>query len=282
MLESLLCSNLRSLWDVLRLEPEIFTFWIGMCGAAPWMLHEMSAEGWNSMRKKLDELRSESMKFDFRSVPTQIDRIFVQIGRHGVPSTDRIVITQIFSDLGNRLKEEIQHPVVLIIPAETRRLYDDPTREWRVVTDRYSTPQFLEDVYEAGRCLATDRFTACVFHLMRIVEAAVLDLQWILGKEDPKAHFGSVVQKLEQLTQKARYEELPETVKPHIPFLRNILPQFHAVKDSWRNRVAHVGARILPTDGYTEESTRAVYSATLELMRKLSIEAPNKSGMIGT
>jgi len=34
-------------------------------------------------------------------------------------------------------------------------------------------PDLLEDISESGNCYALDRYTACIFHLMRVVEKSV-------------------------------------------------------------------------------------------------------------
>ena len=131
-------------------------------------------------------------------------------------------------------------------------------------------PSTMTDVEEARKCLALGRYTAAVFHLMRVTEAVVLRLQCFLDKPDPKAHFGSVLDKLEKLHTKTRFEELPEHLKPHRQFLIDILAQLHAVKDSWRNKVSHVDDRIIVADVFTEEMALGIYSATLLLMKKLA------------
>jgi hypothetical protein len=111
---------------------------------------------------------------------------------------------------------------------------------------------------------------------MRIVERAVLELQAFLDKPDPKAHFGSVVSKLEHLNIKTRFNDLPEQMKPYRAFLIDVLPQLHAVKDSWRNKVSHVDGLIIPRDVFTEEMATGVYSATRLLMQKLAAGMPPK------
>jgi hypothetical protein len=57
--------------------------------------------------------------------------------------------------------------------------------------------------------------------------------------------------------------------------MQALLPQLHAVKDSWRNKVSHVDGKIIPTDVFTEEMSAGVYEATLLLMKKLADGLPS-------
>jgi len=112
---------------------------------------------------------------------------------------------------------------------------------------------------------------------MRITETAVLELQAFLGQIDQKAHFGSVVNKLEQLVQRDGFSRVPAPLQPHFHFLEQILTQLHAVKDSWRDKVSHVDARIVPADLFTEEMALGIHDATLLLMKKLAAGLPPKA-----
>jgi hypothetical protein len=174
---------------LIRLRPEIFTFWltIGMC---PTVLTSGTEEAWRFYRSKLDELVAEADRFGFRSVTSQVQKIFIQIGKENIPKSSSVMIAQLFTELSGRIREEMEHPSIFVIPVETKRYYEEPSSGWESILKRY--PSIVEDVDEAGRCLATDRLTACVFHLMRIVESAVVDLLWLTGKDDHKAHTSEV------------------------------------------------------------------------------------------
>jgi hypothetical protein len=273
---TLFYSKPRTYLDLLRFGPDVFTFWLGV-GSHIELLVEANEEGWAHYRDRLRELDTQSRLYDFRSVCRQIEKVFVQIGQTGKPASSSIVLIHIFIELKQRIREELNEQLLFVIPYSMRSAYVDPLRGWEQVVERYDSPVLTSDISEASRCLTTDRYTACVFHLMRVVEFAVLQLEWVLEKHDVKAHFGSVVDKLEKLAQKTDYEKLPEIARPHINFLKGILPQLHAVKNSWRNKVSHVDIRILPLDGYTEEIARDIYSATRGLMRKMAAEAPHKN-----
>lgn len=160
------------------------------------------------------------------------------------------------------------------VPSDRVDYYNCPLNGWEKVIERF---ECAFDIEEAGKCFALGRYTASVFHLMKITERGVLDLQCFLDTSDPKAHFGSVLQKLETLQRKTNFNDLPPHQKAHRDFLIGILAQLHAVKDAWRNKVTHADEKIIPTDEFAEEMARGVYQATSLLMKKLAEGLPPKS-----
>jgi hypothetical protein len=162
----------------------------------------------------------------------------------------------------------------LSVDSESATFYLKPLLGWDAAIARFGCSF---DIEEGRKCFALGRHTAAVFHLMKVVEAAVLELQIFLKDADVKAHFGSVLTKLEQMTQQNRYEHVPTDLRPYLQFMREVLTQLHAVKDSWRNKVAHVDAFIIPTETFTPELAKSVHDATLALMNKLANGMPPKA-----
>jgi hypothetical protein len=159
------------------------------------------------------------------------------------------------------------------IPSDLAKYYNHPLEGWTGIIERFGCSW---DIEEASKCLALVRSTACVFHLMRVAERGVLDLQTFLERPDPKAHFGSVVAKLDALNTKTKFQELPEHLKPYRDFLIEIMAPLHAVKMSWRDKVAHVDGKIIPSETFTQAMALGVYEATVLFMGKLAAGMPPK------
>jgi hypothetical protein len=184
-------------------------------------------------------------------------------------------VSQCLVELQNRVWDELDARTYLQVAANKTAFYNVPVPDdWAIVADRFKC-RF--DVEEARKCFALERFTASVFHLMKVVEHAVLDLQCFLDKPDTKAHFGGVLSKLDDLNRKTQFRDLPDHLKPYRGFLVDVLPQMHAVKDSWRNKVSHVDGKIVPVDVFTEEMASGVHDATLLLMKKLASGLPPRA-----
>lgn len=150
--------------------------------------------------------------------------------------------------------------------------YSNPTRGWEVVVDRFGCG---DDVEEARRCIALDRPTAAVFHLMRVVEKGVLALQVFLKNPiDPKAHFGGVLCKLEAMVRKTDYEHVPDDLKPYLPFMKEVLPHLSGVKMSIRDKVTHADNRIIIRESFSSSKAKDVYHLSLGLMKVLARGLP--------
>jgi hypothetical protein len=184
-------------------------------------------------------------------------------------------LIQDFKDLQLRTNDELETIIFLRVPKSHSVLYSSPLVGWDPVIDRFGCS---DDIEESGKCIALGRPTAAVFHLMKVVERGVLEMEVFLNRApDPKAHFGSVVSKLEDLVQKGKFDQVPDHLRSYLSFMREVLPQLHAVKDAWRDKVSHVGNRIIPVEPFSEEKAMEVYNSTQSLMRKMASGLPPKA-----
>ena len=64
----------------------------------------------------------------------------------------------------------------------------------------------------------TTAFQQPVFHLMRVVEFALMRLAKLAGDRIPKPSWGTVLQQLERLAFQMKNSDLPVSVRPHLEF----------------------------------------------------------------
>lgn len=219
----------------------------------------------SDLSSRLLELREQCAAIDLRCSVDKIDDILDRISKNMPPG----VIGDMFVELSERVESELRTRIFLAIPYGQRDNYSDPLRGWEDILVRFAVE---DDVAEARRCLALERYTASVFHLMRVLEVAVLKLEPFLDKADPKAHFGTVINRLQKYLQKTNFPDLPVRVQEKYAFLQSVLPLLQAINDAWRNKVCHADGKIVPTGAYTAETAHAIYYRTLELMRLLASE----------
>jgi len=222
--------------------------------------------------KRLEELRGQCEALDMRLTIKHVNRFL----NENPLRPEQIVAYSV--EIYQRFRDELAERRFYSLNDKRATFYEEALKGWESVVDRFAACSF--DVEESRKCLALERFTAAVFHLMRITETAVLELQAFLGQKDVKAHFGSVLAKLEHLVQKDGYSRVPVSLQVHYQFLEQILTQLHAVKDSWRDKVTHVDERIVPADLFTEEMAMGIHDATLLLMKKLAVGLPKPSAAI--
>lgn len=201
------------------------------------------------------------------------------------------------AELRIRIKEDLQDKVFLCVNQRSKierffvvtneEEYMEPT-DMGILVPRYAHQLFhksivermeevSDDIVEACRCFVADRFTASVFHLMRIVEYGLLEVARLAGIEDHKPSWGAVLDKLERLANKTKHDELPDSVKPNIGLIRELLPRMHAIQHAWRNKMLHVENKLIPTDGVTEEIADDVMRSVEIFMKTLVSKLPPRS-----
>jgi hypothetical protein len=158
----------------------------------------------------------------------------------------------VIPELQRRVYDELESAWFLSIPPDRVWLYDNAKSFGDGVANKI--PDVSTDIAEAGSCIATGRFTAGVFHLMRIMERGTQELGTKLGI---------------QLTSEKNWHNILEEVNKAI---RGLMPQnpqekeardryseasalLFNVKDAWRNRVMH------PKQTYTLEEAEAVFNS---------------------
>jgi HEPN domain-containing protein len=124
-------------------------------------------------------------------------------------------------------------------------------------------PRLTEDISEAATCIGSGRYTAAVFHLMRVMEFGVAklakalnatidtDQAWGAIHVQMHAHIKSLPSK--NARQKARKAELAE-----------IAGYLDHVRIAWRNQTMH------PKRTYTEEEAEHLFSNVKTFMQAIA------------
>jgi hypothetical protein len=129
-----------------------------------------------------------------------------------------------------------------------------------------------QDISESCRCYVSERHTACVFHAMRVVEIGLLNVAKLAQITDLKPSWGAILSKLEKYAFRMEYDELPDFMKPHRTFIRDVIPRMHAVQHAWRNKVDH--ATLIPIQPFDETEAKEILGATESFMRVLATQLP--------
>jgi hypothetical protein len=117
-------------------------------------------------------------------------------------------------------------------------------------------PAMEHDLIEAGNTFALDRFTACVFHLMRVMEVGLKVVAKALGVAYI-SDWGQCLRDIEKQCQ-----QLPDQ------FFRDASLYLRSVKNAWRNPTMHVEKRY--SESEAERIFQSVQSFMVHLATKLS------------
>jgi HEPN domain-containing protein len=179
----------------------------------------------------------------------------------GWPHVNRFIF-----DLQGRLRDELEYTYVFAMRGGGERLFED-VLFGVVVADRFSDATF--DISEARKCLALGRYTASVFHSMRVLELGLQSLAHELlpnNKWDDK-NWGKILRDIEDAIGKMERDPL-WTATPNWREQRESFAQasaqFSAFRDAWRNHVAHNRRT------YTSEQAEDVFRAVKAFMQSLA------------
>lgn len=164
-------------------------------------------------------------------------------------------------DVNSTFRREMKAVRLLSLSAIDQELYEKPALFGEEVNRVF--PIAIEDIAEAGNCLALGRGTASVFHLMRTMEAALKGLASELGIPYAPS-WESYMRQLGTLMEGANYDKLTADQKIKRPFYLDVLGDLTAIKSAWRNPTMHI------VRSYDVKQAKRIYQAVEALMQHLA------------
>lgn len=108
---------------------------------------------------------------------------------------------------------------------------------------RLKFPSAIVDIDEAINCLALERSTASVFHLMRVLEVAIKATATCLGVPDPvrgsDKNWGAMLRQVKAAIDN-QWLTGADKMSPDAKLFENLYVSLDAVKNGWRNVTMHV------------------------------------------
>jgi len=167
-------------------------------------------------------------------------------------------LTRNLYELTARIVDELGERLFLSVPVMQAPLYLQTEPPFgRPVTNKF--PQMTEDISEAAKCLSLDRPTACVFHLMRVMELAVqrfgneLSVALVAEKNWQVIldQINAVVRRLD--ARDAKTKKYAQAAS-----------HLYNVKVAWRNEVMH------PKQTYTFDEAKVIFDNAKTFVTDLS------------
>lgn len=196
---------------------------------------------------ELGSLQREAEKLKLRSTVQQLKRIHDSFSDDAKPTWS--ALRSMVIDAYQRMFDELQDRHFLVLPPESVGFYRQTSPLFGPEVEG-KLPQMSEDIAEAGKCLALNRATAAVFHLMRVTEIAVqlfgnkLEIQ-LVAEKNWQSILDEVNKAIKALPAKDALTVAYAQVASHL----------YNVKVAWRNPVMH------PKQTYTQEQAEQVYSS---------------------
>jgi hypothetical protein len=159
-----------------------------------------------------------------------------------------------------RMRDELNSTTCFLVTVDRAKFFNNKQPFGEKVEQIF--PKSIVDIEEASKCLGCARGTACVFHLMRVMEDGLRTVASVLGI----TYAPSWESYIKQIEVKL---DLPWKKKSRLwrkqePFFRDVLAHLHAVKVAWRNPTMHI------VNHYTPEQAEDVFNAVRGFMRHLA------------
>ena len=150
---------------------------------------------------------------------------------------------EIIKLLRDIIKQELRKRLFMYIPLDQAQWYDKKDGFGIEVSKAF--PSAIEDIKEAGNCYATGRYTACVFHLMRVAEiglrALVRDRRIKFPKDTPieLKEMRELFQALEQAEKDIKGYPKTKAREAQFDFYHGAMVQLRAFMNLYRHRTMH-------------------------------------------
>ncbi len=264
------------------------------------VMQQFDAAAFFQLAGRLGSLSELSAKFPgSRSEPVENptkDRLIVQIDSEFIPLCNKTELFMAIEFL-TRFKERLRETELPIGYPELAVFLRD--FQWRIEDEMKTSTLFMRlerrkadyyrgsnlfgddvarvfttaalDIEESGKCYAAGRNTACVMHLMRVMEVGLRWLAKTVGAQDSVPSWDGILKKIHTELLRDHKDKLPDWKRDEA-FFAEAATLLHAVKTAWRNPAMHV------EHIYDDEKALEVFNAVKSFMRHLSSKGRSSMG----
>jgi hypothetical protein len=126
-------------------------------------------------------------------------------------------------------------------------------------------PSAVADIKDAGNCYAHGTDTACVMHLMRVLELGLKSLAKAFKFKSDHANWGALIDQIEtKIRDIEKKKRKPRNWRADRQFYSEAAKDFRYVKDAWRNYAMHVHER------YDGPQALSIMNHVRELMQHIA------------
>jgi hypothetical protein len=262
--------RLVSLLDMLRFKAHGFCQASGIIGQVYAQVkggYAPRTESWTLVASQLGSLERDCKAFGLLTTLAQVERlkpIFCDQSTDNDPGLQEVA--RLLIEVQARLIDELASKLFLFIPAEKVRYYEQETAVALFGEDVANAfPSAEYDIVEVGKCYALNRSTACVFHLMRVLEIGlgVFAKQFSIPSDQP--NWQNLIERIEKAVRDMATDPNRHTDwREQQEFFSQAASQFMTLKNAWRNYTAHARGK------YTDEEAETIMINVRAFMQRLA------------
>jgi hypothetical protein len=260
--------RLVSLLDMLRFYAEDFCHATALIGQIYMDLQSKVPQdiSWAAASSATKTLERHCKNIDLPVTLRQIERVHGLI-ESGVFSTNPQGFARIgreIADISVRLIDELKSRQIFLMQGAHVSYYEQ-TEPLFGLEVRNNFPSAAYDITEAGKCYSLNRWTACVFHLMRVLERGLSVFADRFGIPSDHTNWHNIIEGIEKAVRNMANDPVrPADWKDQQEFFSQAASHFMVLKDAWRNYTAHARGK------YTDEEAEMLIMNVRGFMQKLA------------
>jgi len=241
-------SGLISWWDMEKFAAENFCNACGNLTSIAYLAanNPADARGLRLLSERLVDLQSEceslGLKVSALQCATMIET-FDNFSKNDLVAgmIKPVQITQALTDIRSVISNEMKTHLFLSVFPNRQDFYEQPELFGAKVSTNFASAK--EDIKESGCCYATDRTTACVMHLMRVLEVGLNTLAKELNVIFSQRNWENVINDIEAEIKKINGPAWGVGWKQNQQFYSGAAKDFRYFKVAWRNHAMHYRER---------------------------------------
>lgn len=274
-------NRLVSLWNMHLINSERFVMLLSELRNLEHRLEKgFLSDSANDIGLTLACVKEDCNKLNLISAMKQLDRIEVIFERLDTKVLAVDELTALFAELRRRIEEDLEESVFYQVESERVRLCFARSRSNNLTEFFIKTPEEFfsadvvkkfpstaEEIAEACRCFAFGRNTACIFHLMRVLELGLTPLGAIFGVSLAHTNWAPALDQIESSIRKMSNDPswtAQVDWRDQQEFYSQAASYFRVLKDAWRNHTAHARGR------YDQSEAMDILVAVRGFMQKLA------------
>jgi len=181
-------------------------------------------------------------------------------------SNSRYEVGKAVGELKRRIEDELDATKLYLVERRKVAYYETAPLFGEKVAN--NLPSAAYDIEEAGKCFALSRNTACIMHLMRVVEVGLRAYGTSLGVmasiTAAQPDWGTILRVANDEIRRLNGSGDPAWTPDKRTFFESTHANFHAIRVAWRNPTMHVEKQ------YDSERAEDIYNAVKGWMRHLA------------
>lgn len=188
-----------------------------------------------SVVEMISRVQKDCEDIGLRTAPLQIEEIVANIDA-GIVRTGKHISNMLIT-IASTIRAEMSTHLFMQISPNRVHFYEQNDLFGRKVALNF--PSARRDIKSAGSCYACDRNTACVMHLMRVLEVGLNTLAHELNVPFERRNWENIINDVELAINKINGPSVGSDWKLKKQFYSGTAKDFRYFKDAWRNHAMH-------------------------------------------